>query len=157
MATENIAEILKQSNFFSGLGDRHIEWLARHASDKNFENGKLLARQGDRADQFFLVTEGELVVEVPALTGPSLTITRLGPGDIFGWSWLIEPYKWHFNGRAEESSRVLEFDGAAIMKHCQSDSSFGYELLRRFSGLMGVRLAAAQTTMKEQWAPGGLP
>ncbi|HLR87335.1 MAG TPA: cyclic nucleotide-binding domain-containing protein [Wenzhouxiangella sp.] len=157
MATENIAKLLKQSGFFSDLDAGHIDWLARHASDKRFDDGKLLARQGDRADQFFLVIEGELVVEVPALTGPSLTITRLGPGDIFGWSWLIEPYKWHFNGRAEESSRVLEFDGAAIMKHCQADSTFGYELLRRFSGLMGVRLAAAQATMKEQWAPGGLP
>lgn len=157
MTATTIAEQLEKSEFFGDLETEHRQWLSEHAAETQFEDGQLVARHGDKADRFFLVLEGELVVEVPALTGPSLEITRLGPGKIFGWSWLIEPYRWHFNARAAGATRVLDFDGKAILERAESESKFGYALLRRFSALMGTRLESAQRKMMDQWAPDGLP
>jgi len=157
MTAGNTAKQLENLEFFGDLEAEHREWLAEHATQKRFEDGQLVARQGDMADRFFLVLEGELVVEVPALVGPSLEVTRLGPGKIFGWSWLIEPYRWHFNARAAGATRVLEFDGLAILERAEAEPKFGYALLRRFSALMGTRLEAAQRKMMDQWAPAGLP
>lgn len=157
MTANNLAKKLEKLEFFQDLKAEHREWLAEHASEAQFEDGQLLARHGERADRFFLVMEGELVVEVPALTGPSLEITRLGEGTIFGWSWLIRPYRWHFNARAAGATRVMVFDGQAILKRAETESEFGYALLRLFSALMGLRLEAAQRKMMDQWAPAGLP
>ena len=157
MKAAEIAEHIENSDFFGGLEAEHRDWLAEHANETGFEDGQLLARHGDKADRFFLVLQGELVVEVPALTGPSLEVTRLGPGKIFGWSWLIEPYRWHFNARASGETRVLDFDGLAILKRAEDEPRFGYALLRRFSALMGTRLESAQRKMMDQWAPEGLP
>jgi len=156
----NHAEIMRQltdSEFFGHLDEDQRDWLARQATETQFEDGELVARQGSTADRFFLVLEGELVVEVPALTGPSLEVTRLGAGKIFGWSWLIEPYRWHFNARAAGATRVLDFDGRAILKRAEEEPKFGYALLKRFSALMGTRLESAQRKMMDQWAPAGLP
>ncbi|RFF32316.1 cyclic nucleotide-binding domain-containing protein [Wenzhouxiangella sediminis] len=157
MQAKEIAELLEKSDFFGGLDAEHRDWLAEHASETRFEDGQLVARHGDTADRFFLVLDGELVVEVPALTGPTLEVTRLGPGKIFGWSWLIEPYRWHFNARAAGPTRVLDFDGLAILKRAEDEPKFGYALLRRFSALMGTRLESAQRKMMDQWSPAGLP
>ncbi|WP_376695344.1 Crp/Fnr family transcriptional regulator [Wenzhouxiangella sp. EGI_FJ10305] len=157
MNTSEIAKKLENVEFFGELDAEYREWLAEHATESRFEDGQLLARHGDTADRFFLVLEGELVVEVPALTGPSLEVTRLGPAKIFGWSWLIEPYRWHFNCRAAGATRVLDFDGLAILKRAEAEPKFGYALLRRFSALMGTRLESAQRKMMDQWAPAGLP
>jgi CRP-like cAMP-binding protein len=156
----NQADIMRQltdSEFFGHLDDSQREWLAGQATETTFGDGELVARQGSTADRFFLVLDGELVVEIPALTGPSLEVTRLGPGKIFGWSWLIEPYRWHFNARAAGATRLLDFDGRAILKRAEEEPKFGYALLRRFSALMGTRLEAAQRKMMDQWAPAGLP
>lgn len=157
MNREEIARQIDRSDFFGGLDSEYREWLAEHASETRFEDGQIVARHGERADRFYLVIEGELVVEVPALTGPSLEVTRLVPGQIFGWSWLIEPYTWHFNARAAGATRVLDFDGLAILQRAEDEPKFGYALLRRFSALMGTRLEAAQRKMMDQWAPAGLP
>ena len=157
MSASEIAKKMEHLEFFGGLEAEHREWMAEHADEQSFEDGQLLARQGDKADRFFMVLEGELVVEVPALTGPSLEVTRLGAGKIFGWSWLIEPYRWHFNARAAGATRVLEFDGLAILERAEAEPKFGYALLRRFSALMGTRLESAQRNMMDQWSPAGLP
>jgi CRP/FNR family transcriptional regulator, cyclic AMP receptor protein len=155
MNTSQIQKFLASQALFSELSPEHLAFLASNAAEETFAEGQVLARQGDRADRFLLVLEGELVVEVPAIAGPKLEITRLGAGQIFGWSWLIEPYTWHFNARSTGPIRVLDFDGPAILRHCEEDPKFGYALFKRFSALMAKRLEAAQRKMMDQWSPAG--
>lgn len=155
MKTPQVKQHIAAQALFSGLSDDHLAFLAENAVEAAFGDGQIVARQGDRADRFLLVLEGELVVEVPAITGPKLEITHLGPGHVFGWSWLIEPYTWHFNARAVGPIRVLDFDGPAILSHCEEDAQFGYALFKRFSALMAIRLEAAQRKMMDVWSPAG--
>jgi CRP/FNR family transcriptional regulator, cyclic AMP receptor protein len=155
MNTSQIQDYLASQALFAGLTEAQLAFLSANAAEESFEGGQVLARQGDRADRFLLVLEGELVVEVPAIAGPRLEIARLGAGQIFGWSWLIEPYKWHFNALATGPIRVLDFDGPAILRHCEEDPVFGYALFKRFSALMAKRLEAAQRKMMDEWSPAG--
>lgn len=157
MDQSEIIELLSGQEFFSELNEQQLAWLAEQAVEREFRTDELVARQGERADRFYLLLEGELGVEVPAIVGPKLEVTQLRPQQIFGWSWLIKPYKWHFNARATEPTRVLDFDGGAILARCEQDHDFGYLLLKRFSSLMAHRLESAQRTMMDQWAPAGLP
>ena len=157
MNQSEIVRLLSEQEFFAGLNEDHLVWLAGNAVENRFDIDELVARQGERADRFFLLLEGGLGVEIPAIAGPKLEVTQLGPGQIFGWSWLIRPYKWHFNARALEPTRVLDFDGKAILEHCEDDPKFGYALLKLFSYLMATRLESAQRKMMDQWAPAGMP
>ncbi|MGY6554993.1 MAG: Crp/Fnr family transcriptional regulator [Wenzhouxiangella sp.] len=151
----DIKQYLADKGIFTGLAESHLDVLAAHATERSLGADEALARQGDAAENFYLVVEGALVIEVPAITGPRLEITRLAPGEVFGWSWLIAPYVWHFNARAAGPTRVLEFDGKALLALCEKDASFGYPVLRRFSELMARRLDAAQRKMMDQWSPPG--
>jgi CRP/FNR family transcriptional regulator, cyclic AMP receptor protein len=155
MTPTQIQELLTENALFSGLEHEHLKFLSTHAAENSFPQDQVFARQGEHADYFLLLLEGELVVEVPAITGPRLEVTRLGQGQVFGWSWLIDPYKWHFNARAAKPIRAIQFDGQAILAHCDEDPAFGYALFRRFSMLMGQRLEVAQRQMMDQWSPPG--
>ncbi len=157
MNENEIAKLLDGTAFFADLEADDRRWLAGQVAEANFTDGQLVVRQGDRAEQFFLILDGCLEVEIPAISGPSLKITRLGPGKVFGWSWLIEPYRWHFNARAAGATRMLDFDGRAILARAEAEPNFGYALLRHFSALMGTRLESAQRRLMEQWAAAGLP
>ncbi len=155
MERTDIKQLLSDQSLFTGLSSEHLTSLSEHATERSLEADEVLARHNDPADAFYLILEGALVIEVPAIAGPKLEITRLGKGEIFGWSWLIAPYEWHFHARASGPTRVLEFDGKALRERCETDSDFGYPLLKRFSELMATRLDAAQRKMMDQWSPPG--
>jgi CRP-like cAMP-binding protein len=151
----DLLKIISEHEFFSGLKQDFLEFLASNASHKHLEAGDVLFRQGVHADRFYLMLDGEISVEVPAIQGPSLTLQRLSKGKILGWSWLIPPYRWDFQARVVSSAELIEFDGKAILDQCETDNTFGYDLFKRFTGLMSERLLAARRKMMDQWDPPG--
>ncbi len=153
--SKQIRKTIAEEPFFSGLEESWLDFLADNATDIQLDANEIVSRQGSRADRFFLVLEGELAIEVPAIQGPTLEVQRLRPGQILGWSWLIEPFRWHFQSRASGPTHLLSFDGEAILARCEEDPAFGYALLKRFSTLMGQRLESAQRKMMDQWSPAG--
>ncbi|WP_290649210.1 Crp/Fnr family transcriptional regulator [Aquisalimonas sp.] len=155
MTNPDITAQLQQHSFFSDLDETVIQYLSGCATTQLVPKGNVLFRQGDGADAFYLVLSGEILIEIPAISGPSLEIQRLGQGQVVGWSWLIPPYEWTFQARAETNTEILEFDGAAVLSHCEEDPAFGYAVLKKFSGLMSERLEAARRRMMDEWNPPG--
>ena len=155
MSSERIHQQLTDSPFFGDLDEPVRDFLANAARERGLARGEVLFKQGDWADAFYLLGNGEILIEIPAITGPSLEIQRLGPGQILGWSWLIAPFRWTFQARAEEDTSLIEFDGAAILARCEEDPAFGYAVLKKFSGLMSERLEAARRRMMDEWNPPG--
>ncbi|MBT8429144.1 MAG: cyclic nucleotide-binding domain-containing protein, partial [Gammaproteobacteria bacterium] len=115
----------------------------------------LLFRQEDPAEHFYILIEGSIQVEVPAIMGPALVVQTLGVDEVLGWSWLIPPYKWTFEAKAQSDSQVLVFDGKTLLQFCEKHTDFGYALMKRFTGLMSQRLHAARLKMMDSWAPAG--
>jgi len=117
--------------------------------------GQILFLQGERADKFYVVRSGRISIQMPAIMGPTLEIQTVDEDQVLGWSWLISPYRWNFQTKAEEDSELLQFDGTAILARCEQEPKFGYELLKKFAGLMSVRLNAARLKMMDEWNPVG--
>lgn len=140
---------------FAGLDAEAVRTLARTATVRDVLPDETLFRQGEPAKTFYLVRSGNVSVEIPALYGPRLEIQSLGEDEILGWSWLMPPYRWSFQAKANAPSQVLEFDGEALLERCEADPKFGYELMKRFALLMSERLEAARRRMMDQWNPSG--
>ena len=155
MKQNEVADYLRTHTIFSDLDPAHIEILAQHAEEKTFEARHLLFRQMDPAEHFYILMDGSIKVQVPSIMGPALVVQVLGTDEVLGWSWLIPPYKWTFEALAESDSRVLVFDGKALLQLCENDNKFGYALMKRFTGLMSERLHSARIKMMDSWAPAG--
>ena len=152
---KSIETYLSAHSFFSGLEDDYIKFLANSAVELRIKEGDALFQQGKHADKFYLLRNGQVSVQVPAIVGPTLELQVMGEGQLLGWSWLIPPYRWNFQAIALEDSDLLEFDGSAILARCEEDPEFGYELLKRFAALMSERLDAARQKFMDQWDPPG--
>ena len=150
-----IDDYLSTHAFFSGMDESFLEFLTDCATELALKKGDVLFRQGKLADKFYLLREGQISIQVPALVGPSLEIQHLGNDQLLGWSWLIPPYRWNFLARAETDCKLLEFDGLPILARYEGDPQFGYELFKRFAALMSERLDAARQRMMDQWNPPG--
>lgn len=155
MADKTIEQHIDAQEFLGDLKPEFRKYLVEHARFRSLDANEVLFRYDTEADRFHLVTEGRVSIEVAAIEGPPLELQELGPGAILGWSWLIPPYRWSFQARAEEAGEVIEFDGRAVRDRCEENPEFGYEILKRFSALMSERLSSAREQMMDEWSPPG--
>lgn len=137
---ETIDAVLRDVRLFEGLSTEELELIAGCGSNVRFKEGELLFSDGEEADTFFVVRHGSVALEtfVPA-RGP-VTIETLEAGDVVGWSWLFEPYRWHFDARALSLVRATVFDGACLREKCERDARLGYDLMSRFAQIVIERL-----------------
>ena len=85
------------------------------------------------------------VQNIPDLLGREpITVETVSEGDVLGWSWLFAPYKWTFDARALELTRVIALDAVCLRGKCEEDAHFGYEMLKRFSEIVVQRLQATR-------------
>ena len=155
MSDQSTTEYLSAHEFFYEFSDDLLKFLCECSSTHEIKMGQILFRQGENADKFYVVRNGRISLQLPAIMGPTLEIQTLDKDQVLGWSWLISPYKWNFQTKAEEDSELLQFDGTAILARCEQEPKFGYELLKKFAGLMSVGLNAAREKMMDEWNPEG--
>lgn len=136
--------ILAEHPFFEGLPDKHLKVIVGCASNVSFEEGETIFREGEEANRFYLIRQGRVALEVYAAGIGTITIQTLDAGDILGWSWLVPPYRWHFDARAVEPVRAIALDGECLRRKCEDDHDLGYELLKRFAEIITQRLQATR-------------
>ena len=97
---ENFGRIIAEHPFCKGLQSDYIDLLIGCASNVRFDADQHLFREGGEANQFYLIREGKVALEVFAPQRPCLTMETVAEGEVLGWSWLVPPYRWHFDARA---------------------------------------------------------
>lgn len=137
------------SDFFIGLSPTHVKALAACAHDVVFDPEQMLFREGDKADRFYLIRSGRVSLEAFNLASGPVIIQMVGAGEIIGWSWLVPPYRWHFDARACGRVDAIAVDAVAVRARCEEQPDFGYELLKRFAGVMEERLQATRSQLVE--------
>ena len=155
MSNQSITEYLSAHEFFSEFSDDVLKFLCECSSTREIKKGQILFLQGEHADKFYVVRSGRISIQMPAIMGPTLEIQTVSENQVLGWSWLIPPYKWNFQTKAEDDSELLQFDGAAILARCEQDPKLGFELVKKFAALMSVGLNAARLKMMDEWNPVG--
>ena len=135
---------LQEHRFFADLAPRYLALVAGCAASAAFADGEFLFREGTRADDFFLIREGGIALEIAAPGNGAFIVQTLGAGDIAGFSWLIEPHMWTSDGRACGRVRAFKVNGACLRGKCEKDAQLGYELMRRFAALASARLHATR-------------
>jgi CRP-like cAMP-binding protein len=144
--------ILAEHPFLKGLAPEHVKLLAGCASNAAFQPGQFLFRSGEPSNTFYIVRQGKVSVEIGQGGNPPLGIQTAGEGDVLGWSWLIPPHIWRFDGRAIELTRVIALDGACLRGKCDADHDLGYELLKRFSRILTQRLEATRLQLLDLYS-----
>lgn len=144
MADADIRSYLAQHPFFSGFTGPHLDLVASLATSQRYGTQQRVFKYDTDADRFYVLREGKVGVEIPAVAGEPLRIQTVGNGGVLGWSWLIPPYRWLFDARALAPSDIVVLDGARLRSECENDPKLGYEMMKRFATLMAERLNASR-------------
>lgn len=152
---EDLESVLAAHPFFEGIEARHLPSITECATEARFRAGEMLFPAGGEADRFFLLREGKVVLSVAVPNGEPITIQMLTAGDVLGWSWLLPPYRWTFDARAVQPTRVVVLDGGRLRTMIDANPALGCELLKRFTRIIAQRLQATRAELLEyhdSWA-----
>jgi CRP/FNR family cyclic AMP-dependent transcriptional regulator len=154
---ENLERILTEHPFFHGLEPVHLQLLVGCAANQVFKAGQMIIRRGEEANHFYLIRHGKVAVELRTPSRGALPVQTLAEGDVLGRSWLLPPYRWHFDARAVEPARVIALDGKCLRQKCEEDHHLGYELLKRFAHIVTRRFDATLLQLLDVYgAPSGM-
>lgn len=144
MEVRDLAESLGDHPFLSDMSENLVKTLTSCASNVMIPEDTYVFKEGEEARTFYLIKSGRVALKIQAGEKGSIGIETVGPGEVLGWSWLISPYRWHFDAYAVEGVRAFAIDGTCLRKKCETDHDFGYEMLRRFSEVLERRLGATR-------------
>lgn len=141
---QTLEPLLAEHPFFQGLPPDDIALLTGCASNVVFKAGEVIRREGDAANEFFVIRQGKVALELYLPERGQVVLQTVGAGEIFGWSWLIPPHEWRFDARALELTRVLALDGKCLRQKFDAHPRLGYALLQRVAQVFAERLLATR-------------
>ena len=151
---QTLAEVLTTVPFFDGLSSVELETIAGCGHNVTFAAGQQLFREGDAADTFYVVRHGSVALETFVPPRGGMMIETIESGEVIGWSWLFDPYRWHFDARALTAVRATAFDGACLRGKCEADPALGYVLMSRFAQVLIERLQWTRLRLLDLYGDG---
>lgn len=141
-------------SFFSGLSAGEIDHLSPYFAPQSWVAGTAIFAQGDYAEFLYLVTRGEVVIHYKPEDGPPMTITRVQPGGLFGWSAAMGNPAYTSGAVCALDSEVLRIRGADLRLLCEKHPDLGKIILERLSGIIAERKRNQQGHVSSMLANG---
>lgn len=149
---QNFRSALEQHPFLMEMPPAFLKKIADLASCREFEPGQFLFRQGQQANGFYLILQGQVDLELFSASGGPVVLQKMREGEVIGWSWFVPPFLWRFDARAVEPITVAFLDATQLRTDMQADHSLGYEILSRLVAVIAERLESARSELVELYA-----
>ncbi len=150
------APALADHAFLRGMRADDVALLAPAAVAVSMPAGHRLFDEGAPAEKCWLLTAGQVALDLNMPGRVNLVVETLGSGDVIGFSWLSPPHEWQFGAETVEPTEAFELDGAAVMALCDSHPELGYQLALRMLAAAVQRLQATRIRLLDLYAtPGG--
>jgi CRP-like cAMP-binding protein len=125
------------------MAPEHLEEIANIAQVRVFDEFDVVFREGEPAENMYLVMFGIVSLEICAPGAGCRQILTLGPGELLGWSSLLEQ-RYTARARTPQGARLLQINVPQLLAICDRDPQFGYELMRRTALALAKRLSATR-------------
>jgi CRP-like cAMP-binding protein len=130
--------------FGSGLSEGSVELLAGMAREYETPARARLLREGDETKELSVLIDGRVALTEHVAGRGSVTLMTVEPGDIFGWSALITPFKATSTVVSLEPVKVIAFDAAALRDAVHTDCVLAGGIYPRLLEALSRRLGATR-------------
>ncbi|OPY76448.1 MAG: Cyclic nucleotide-binding domain protein [Syntrophorhabdus sp. PtaU1.Bin153] len=131
----------QESDLFKGVSNRVIAEIGRSGVELVFEPDAIIFTTDDEGSTIYELVEG--TVEIMVLEREHIQYTVTKPGEIFGWSALVEPYVYTATARAATSVRAIGISRDIIEATVTRHPAEGLIIYKNLAGIIGQRLKGA--------------
>jgi CRP/FNR family cyclic AMP-dependent transcriptional regulator len=148
---------LQQNDLFGNLTEDELCRLPHLSTHYVIIEDATLFAEGRTATHLYIVAEGQIALQKAirarhAKHSRRTTIAVCHPGEVLGWSSLIEPYKYTLSAVAWGTSRLVRIDAKMLRRTLDTFPEMGYKIMGALSEVMSRRLegvADALTSERE--------
>lgn len=133
-------DAVKTLFLFEGLSDVQRALLEPMFTSCDYEAEKMLFAQGDPAENLYAVVSGEVLITYKPDDAPSITVARVQPGSIVGWSSAIGSRFYTSAAVCTTQTRLLCVRGDDLRRLCASNPDVGGLILDRLATVIAERL-----------------
>ena len=145
----------RRQQFLDALPTAHRRRLLSFARDRSCPAGVRLFDEDGEARRFWILRSGLVALDALVPGRGPVVVETLGPGELLGWSWLFEPYRWHLGAEVREPVDAHEFDAEQVRNAIEEDPAFGLALTRCVASVaIGRRLRACRIRLLDLYGPG---
>ncbi|MGG7569339.1 cyclic nucleotide-binding domain-containing protein [Streptomyces sirii] len=142
--------------FLGALQPGHRDRLLGFAHEVSFPAARRVFDEGGTADRFWIIRSGLVALDAYEPGRGTMVVETLGEGELLGWSWLFEPYRWHLGAQTRSAVEAYEFDAGQVRAAIDEDPAFGLAVTRCVAAVaIGRRLRAARTRLLDLYGPPG--
>lgn len=114
----------------TGLDLAGVRALAAELTPARFDQGATIVRQGDRAEEIFLLMRGRVSVTVDLPGGPRKRLATVSPGMIFGEITVIDRSQRTADVRADTAVECLVLPAAALERLGETNPPVAMAVMR---------------------------
>jgi CRP-like cAMP-binding protein len=152
MSERGLASRLSESWFGADLPPHALSQLAELAELRSYPADTTLLREGGPTTEFGIVLSGRIALRTLVPERGPITILTVEPGDVFGWSALVEPHVSTSTVVALEPVEVLVFSGAALRRLLAADAALAASVYPRLLRAVARRLVGTRTQLLDLYA-----
>ena len=157
MNRNELIKTLQENRFLHDIDSAHLEQIAKIAQICDFDAGDEVFREGQTAKNVYLVVSGKLSLELSPATAYRKQLVSVGPGEMLGWSSMVERPQFAASAVVVKPTRLVQIDGERLRVMCDDDPQFGYEFMRRTMRVLASRLSATWTQLSHLYVSQYLP
>jgi CRP-like cAMP-binding protein len=132
-------------SIFAGLNNCQINHLLPYLQEARFPEDSHIFEQGQPAENLYILLSGEVVIRYKPYDGPPLTVARIMPGGVFGWSAALHRDVYTSGAAAVQDSLAYCIRGASLAVILKEHPQTGEILLDRLASVIAQRLQDTHT------------
>jgi CRP/FNR family cyclic AMP-dependent transcriptional regulator len=101
---------------------------------------RMVFEQGDKAVYLYIVLEGEVEIRYKPYDGPVITVTRVRPGGVFGWSSAMGHEIYTSSAFCTTPTEVFRIAGRDLHCLCENYPETGTIILECLANVIAERL-----------------
>lgn len=154
MDTATLAGTLRQVPFTASLGGAERRHLASFARTLSAERDEVLLREGEPTPYLGIVRTGRVALRMRVPGRGPITVVTVEPGDIFGWSAVLAPYRATATAVAVEPTEAIVLDAASLRAALESDEDLAAALYPRILRSVTRRLEGTRLQLLDLFGQG---
>jgi CRP/FNR family transcriptional regulator, cyclic AMP receptor protein len=133
--------IVKEIDLFKGIDPEVMEEIANICSEEEYTKDTVLFEKGEEAESLYILEQGALNLVIK--NGGSLIYSLTEPGEVFGWSSLVESGLYTASGVCATDLKAVKIEREKLDKIFDRHPEVGFKVLKRLAGVISQRLSNA--------------
>jgi CRP-like cAMP-binding protein len=134
------AEALVESPFGERLAPLALARITRIAGSATFAAGETVLREGAPTPFLAVVLVGRVALRLHVPERGAQTLFTVEPGELFGWSAVVAPYRSTADAVALDHTELITFEGPALRSMLEADHELAAQVLQLVVDALSDRL-----------------